>query len=226
MIRVEDILFEYAASDYRLCIPEFVVGKGEQCVICGPSGCGKTTLLQLVAGIQTPAQGTVRIGETTISELNDCRRRQFRIRNIGFVFQNFELIEYLNVRDNVLLPYFINSSLRLTTDLKQKSQRLAESLGLSECWRRSVSQLSQGERQRVAIARSLVAEPSLLLADEPTGNLDPRSRHEAIELLRSTARSQHATLIVVSHDESVLAGFDRVIRFPELLQPETDGQPR
>ena len=153
-----------------------------------------------------------------IRDRTDAARRNFRIANIGFVFQDFELIEYLDVRENILLPCFINTSLPATDELRARVDSLAESMGLGDKLKRPIGRLSQGERQRVAICRALLTKPPLLLADEPTGNLDPSNKNHIVGLLTEYVRANDATLIVVTHDHSLLPLFDRTIDFAELLK--------
>lgn len=217
MIDVTDLAFRYPDSPFELRIPSLVAAAGESVAVVGPSGSGKTTLLNLLAGILRPESGRVSIDGAEISGLNDSGRRDFRIANIGFVFQDFELLDYLSVRENILLPCFINSSLPLSDDLRERAASLAESMGLGELLERPIQRLSQGERQRVAICRALLTRPRVLLADEPTGNLDPSNKTRIVELLVSYVRDARATLLVVTHDHSLLPMFDRTVDFTELL---------
>ena len=177
----------------------------------GPSGSGKTTLLLLIAGVYTAQFGTIHVDDVELGRLNDAARRNYRICNVGFVFQDFELVEYLNVRDNIFLPYRINQRLKLCRSVRRRAVELAQSLELCGVFRRSIGRISQGERQRVAVCRALVTRPGLLLADEPTGNLDTRNRENAIEVLLKSADQVKASLLVVTHDQSLLDKFDRVI---------------
>ncbi len=179
----------------------------------GPSGSGKTTLLHLIAGIAVPQSGEVVTGGVEVSRLADPARRDFRVRNVGLVFQEFELLEYLNVRDNVLLPYRIHPALRLDSEVRERAGRLADEVGIGMLLDRYVTRLSQGERQRVAICRALVTEPAILLADEPTGNLDPESKERVLDILFACVRRTGATLVAVTHDHDVLPRFDRVVDF-------------
>ena len=213
MIRLTQVEFRYADGDFALRIPELAVERGEAVAVIGPSGSGKTTLLNLIAGITAPQAGTVATHGAEITALDEPRRRDFRIRHIGLVFHEFELLEYLNVLDNILLPYRINPSLRLTPSVRERAAALAESVGVGDKLARNVRRLSQGERQRAAVCRALIAEPVLLLADEPTGNLDPANKERVLDILFDTARESGATLLVVTHDRDLLGRFDRVIDF-------------
>jgi ABC-type lipoprotein export system ATPase subunit len=213
MIAIHDLDFRYRQGGFRLRIPELVIGDGAKAAVIGPSGSGKTTFLNLVSGISVARGGRVVVGDHEVSALNDAARRDFRIANVGFVFQDFELVEYLNVLDNILHPYRINRSLCLTTDVRDRARQLAAEMGLADKLRRLPERLSQGERQRAAICRALITEPTIILADEPTGNLDPAGKGRILSLLIDYAGQRNATLIMVTHDHSLLDGFGQVIDF-------------
>ena len=212
MIELSDIEFGYPQSDFRLRVPTMEFAAGEQVALIGPSGCGKTTLLNLISGIEVPTGGYVQVGDTEVSKLTESARRAFRAAKIGLVFQSFALLDYLTVRENLQLPDLIGGA---KLDASRASQ-LLELLNLQSLADRRADRLSQGERQRVAVARAVVHNPSVVLADEPTGNLDPSLKRQALELLQSAAREQQATLIVVTHDHSLLDQFERVVDFAEL----------
>jgi putative ABC transport system ATP-binding protein len=211
MIEIQDLLFRYGDAGFALRIPELRMEAASQVAIVGPSGSGKTTLLYLLAGILVAEAGQIRVANTDLARLHDRARRDFRISQVGLVFQDFELLEYLNVRENILLPYRINRRLRLTQEVRIAAERWAERMGIGQLLRRPIGQLSQGERQRVAICRALLPQPGLLLADEPTGNLDPINARHIIELLCEQSRLTGATLVVVTHDHSLLSYFPRII---------------
>ncbi len=217
MLRVSDVVFRYDRSPFELRVTQLAAVRGQALAIVGPSGSGKTTLLHLIAGILLPQAGEVVVDDLCLTSLSDAKRRDFRISNVGFVFQDFELVEYLNVRDNIQLPCWINRSLTLSSELRGRVATLADAVGIGDKLRRSVQQLSQGERQRVAVCRALLTTPGLLLADEPTGNLDPKSSQAIVRLLVDYARAEGATLIVVTHDHSLLPHFDRVVDFSDFL---------
>ncbi|MGI9290277.1 MAG: ABC transporter ATP-binding protein [Gammaproteobacteria bacterium] len=199
---------------------ELNIEQGESVAIIGPSGSGKTTLLNLLAGIERPQQGAIKINDQDLTRINDTALRNFRADNIGLIFQAFELLDYLTVFENILLPFRINNRLTLTDDIKKRAAALAERTGIQDKLRRHPDQLSQGERQRVAVCRALINQPDLLLADEPTGNLDPENKTIVLDLLLDMAREQNATLITVTHDHELVTRFDRVIDFAELLNSE------
>jgi len=215
MIRIDSLAFTYPRADFRLHIPEFHVATGETVAVIGPSGSGKTTLLNLVAGILTPQHGRVDCAGVEVSALGDSERRDFRIRTIGFVFQDFELLDYLDVRDNILHPYRITGALRLTAEIRSRAAELARQMEIGDKLRRRVEHLSQGEKQRVAICRALLPSPRLVLADEATGNLDPLNKGHILELLFGSVAAHGATLLAVTHDHELLPHFDRVVDFSD-----------
>jgi putative ABC transport system ATP-binding protein len=212
-VELRDLDFRYGEGGFRLRIPELRVERGARVAVIGPSGSGKTTLLHLVAGIAAPRAGRVVTDGVEVTGLDDAARRAFRIRRIGLVFQEFELLEYLNVLDNILLPYRIHPALRLDPAVRERARALARSVGIGDKLGRFAERLSQGERQRVAVCRALLAEPPLLLADEPTGNLDPANKDRVLDILLDHARQSGATLLTVTHDRDLLERFDRVIDF-------------
>ncbi len=215
MINIRSLEFHYRYGEFRLSVPEFRVTQGEKVAVIGPSGSGKTTLLNLIAGIFTPVNGTVSVDSTGVSALNDAQRRDFRITNIGFVFQDFELLDYLNVLDNILHPYRITRVLTLDRSVRERAVRLAERMGIDDKLRRFADDLSQGEKQRAAICRALLPYPKLILADEATGNLDPENKTLILDLLFQTVEEHDAKLLAVTHDHELLKRFDRVIDFQD-----------
>lgn len=215
MIEIQSLSFEYPRTDFQLQVDRLEVASGERVAVVGPSGSGKTTLLNLISGIAIPQAGQVQVAGRKVSALSDSERRDFRASSIGFIFQQFELIEYLSLLENILLPFMINRSLNLEPAIVDRAKDLAASMGLQDKLSRKVRRLSQGEQQRVAICRALVTEPLLLLADEPTGNLDPRNKGLTIQLLFEFCRRQKATLVVVTHDLGIVADFDRQIDFAQ-----------
>jgi putative ABC transport system ATP-binding protein len=158
VIELRGVQFAYRGGNFQLDIPSFRVQSGERLAVIGPSGSGKTTLLNLIAGILIPVRGNVEVDGTEVSVLGDARRRDFRIRNIGFVFQDFELLDYLNVLDNILHPYRI-SALRLDRTVRERAEGLAERLEVGDKLIHRADDLSQGEKQRVAICRALLPGP-------------------------------------------------------------------
>ena len=216
MIVCTDILFSYPDGSFELNIPSLEIGAKEQVAVIGASGTGKTTLLYLLSGIYQAHHGTVSIDNLILNHYNDAERQDFRVASMGLVFQEFELLEYLTVWDNILLPYYINSIMNKDTGLKDRALNLLEATGLTQWKNRYPNQLSQGERQRVAVCRALVTEPKLLLCDEPTGNLDPVNKDQVLQLLLDYSQHHNVPLILVTHDHQQLDQFTRVINISEL----------
>ena len=183
------------------------VEQNEAIAIMGPSGCGKSTLLNLLGGLDRPTEGEIYFRGIPLSRID---RDQYRAREIGFIFQSFHVLSTLSAVENVQVPMF-----ETTLDRRQRVERaeaLIEQVGLAHRRNHRPMQLSVGERQRVAIARALANEPSLLLADEPTGNLDSRSQNEVLQLLDDLRQRQGLTLIIITHSPEVAAAAQRVIR--------------
>jgi len=206
-----------AAAGFELNVPSLEIETGETVAVIGPSGSGKTTLLHLMAGIRLPQEGKVLTDDVEVTDLDDGARRDFRIRSIGMVFQEFELLEYLTVLDNILLPYRINGSLQLNRSVRERAATIAEQVGIADKLHRLSTRLSHGEKQRVAVCRALIAEPVLLLADEPTGNLDPTNTQKVLDILLDAAAATGATLVTVTHDHELLPRFDRSIDVMDLI---------
>lgn len=213
MISIRQVKFHYPNGEFQLSVPELSVVRGERLAVIGPSGSGKTTLLHLIAGIYTPSAGSVAVNGVEVSALSDSQRRDFRITNIGFVFQDFELLDYLNVLDNILHPYRITRVMVLDAEVHRRARRLAELMGIGDKLKRFANDLSQGEKQRAAICRALLPHPKVILADEATGNLDPENKTLILDLLFDSVREHDATLLAVTHDHELLSRFDRVADF-------------
>jgi putative ABC transport system ATP-binding protein len=185
----------------------FEISKGSTAAIIGPSGSGKTTLLGLCAGLDTPTSGTVAINGTIISNLNEDDRARFRNEHIGFIFQNFQLIPTLTALENVMVPL----ELRGAKGVRPLAEELLDSVGLSQRRHHYPTQLSGGEQQRVAIARAFINKPSILFADEPTGNLDADTGDHITELLFDLNRKQGTTLVLVTHNPELANMTGRVL---------------
>lgn len=177
--------------------------------VSGPSGAGKSTLLHIVAGLALPSEGAVTWGATRIDRLGEGARDRWRRETVGFVFQDFHLVDELSVLDNVLLPARF-AAFHAAPALRARAHALIERVDLADPARRA-ARLSRGERQRVAVARALLMGPRLILADEPTASLDAANGHEVADLLVASARESGATLIVAAHDRDLLARMDRVV---------------
>lgn len=211
MISIAELEFQFPQSDFRLAVSALDVADGERVAIVGPSGSGKTTLLHLIAGILVPTRGTIRVGNQPVSSLGDAGRRALRVTRIGLVFQSFELLSYLDVFENILLPYRLNPALGLTAGTAKRVEQLAAETGIAHRLRYFPHRLSHGEKQRVAICRAMLPEPPLLLADEPTGNLDPSAKQHVVDLLFEQVQRTGATLVMVTHDTEIAGRFPRVI---------------
>lgn len=214
MVTLEDVRFAYPGG-FALHVPSLEVQDGERVAIVGPSGSGKTTLLNLIAGLITPDAGRITVAGTDVSALNDAGRRRFRAGSIGFVFQDFALLDYLSARQNVLYPYRITPALKLTSDVRARADALAEACGIGGKLGRHPAALSQGEQQRVAICRALITRPRLILSDEATGNLDPGAKARIMDLLFEQAAEAGAAVLAVTHDHELLPRFDRTLDFAQ-----------
>ncbi|MDH3770824.1 MAG: ABC transporter ATP-binding protein [Nitrospirota bacterium] len=218
MIRIHSLAFQHQHGEFRLHVPELTVAQSEKVAVIGPSGSGKTTLLNLIAGIFPPGAGEICIGDVPVHQLTDAERRNFRITSIGFVFQDFELLDYLSVLDNIVHPYRITRALVLDKTVRARAVTLTENMGIGDKLARFPDELSQGEKQRAAICRALLPQPTVILADEATGNLDPDNKNVILDLLFDSVDNNDATLLAVTHDHELLSRFDRVIDFQNFRQ--------
>ena len=189
----------------------FSVNDGEFVAVVGTSGSGKSTLLHMMGGLDTPTSGNVIVRDKELSKMNDEQLTIFRRRNIGFIFQDFKLLPVLNVYDNMVLPLKLDGR---KID-REFAEMLLKSLGLQSKREQTPYTLSGGEQQRVAIARALITRPAVVLADEPTGNLDSRTGMEVIGLMKVLAQKFYQTLVVVTHDEEVAQMADRIVRIED-----------
>ncbi|MEQ8819862.1 MAG: ABC transporter ATP-binding protein [Sumerlaeia bacterium] len=186
------------------------VRPGEFVSLMGSSGSGKTTLLNMVGGLDVPDAGIVTVAGQNLARLTDKQRSEFRLRHIGFVFQFFNLLPNLTVRENIALPLLFQS--RPARDADAAAASVEEEVGLGGKGARRISQLSGGEMQRVALARALIHRPAVLLADEPTGNLDSRTGETILALIRNLAQEHGATVLMATHDLAATQASDRVVR--------------
>jgi putative ABC transport system ATP-binding protein len=203
------------SGGFRLAVPELTLAPGERVACVGPSGSGKSTLLECLCGLLVPEAGSVSVAGRDLAAASDAERRRFRLERIGLLFQDFALLEHLSVRENALLPWLLERSERL----EEREAELADSaraLGLDGLLERRPRALSQGERQRVALARALLGEPELILADEPTGNLDAATAARVTEHVLARAARTGATLVFVTHALEARARFERVIDVTQL----------
>jgi len=183
------------------------VDKGQWVSLMGPSGSGKSTLLSLIAALDTPTSGKVIINQQDIAELSEEERANFRAKQLGFIFQSFRLIPHLNIIENVLLPSRILD--QDPSSSRERAKSLLEEVGLKDRMTHTPGQLSGGEQQRVAIARAFLTKPTLLLADEPTGNLDEDNSETVLNMLEKLKTTENCTMVVVSHDPEVAKRADR-----------------
>lgn len=217
-LRVENLSKTYSIPDGRLRVLQNVhlqVQHGEFIAITGPSGSGKTTLLYLLGALDSPDNGEIWLDEIAVHRLRGSDSADFRRQQIGFVFQLFYLLPNLTALENVMAP-LLPSRRKLDFDLKRRAQELLESVGLGDRLGHPPARLSGGEQQRVAIARALVNRPKLVLADEPTGNLDPATGQEVLKVLRELQRTGNQTLLMVTHDPELAALADRRIHLEQL----------
>jgi putative ABC transport system ATP-binding protein len=218
-IQISNLKFSYAsAGGFHMHIPRLDIAAGECVAIVGPSGSGKTTLLNLIAGTFVARSGEITVADQRLDSMTEAARRRFRIDRVGQVFQAFELLEYLSVSENIQLPRLIDQQSRQNSDLQQRIQSLLASVGLQDKADKKPAELSHGERQRVAVCRAMLNHPQLLLADEPTGNLDQANKQKVVELLIHQAREHDSMLLMVTHDHSMLDAFERVIDFAVLVE--------
>ena len=215
MISLQNIEFRYPQGNFHLKIDDLKVQAGQKVAVVGPSGSGKTTLLNLVAGILSPAAGQIVVNGHQRTGISNAEARDVRATHLGLVFQEFELLEYLSVLDNILLPYRISPALKLDAQVRQRAVQLARDVGIEDQLKRYTHQMSQGQRQRVAICRALLPDPCLLLADEPTGNLDPVNKEHVLQILFDCVSKSGATLLAVTHDTNIVDRFDSVIDFKQ-----------
>ncbi|WP_006577283.1 ABC transporter ATP-binding protein [Cupriavidus sp. HPC(L)] len=209
-----------------LSLPAFELARGEHLFVSGPSGSGKTTLLSLLAGVVAPRQGSIRIAGTDLTTLPSAGRDRFRADHIGIIFQQLNLLPYLSVLDNVLLPCRFSASRK--TRAREQAGGAVEAAGMllerldmpASLWRRPAAELSVGQQQRVAAARALLGRPELILADEPTSSLDAARQAAFMTLLQRECRASGAGLVMVSHDERLASGFDRRFTMPAAREEE------
>lgn len=185
------------------------VNQGEFVAVMGPSGSGKSTLLHLLGGLDRPSNGVILLSGSDVSKLSDKQSTLSRRRNIGFVFQFFNLLPTLDAQENILLPLIIDG--QKPKDHKDRLDRIIQRVGLENRRYHRPDQLSGGEQQRVALARALITQPAILLADEPTGNLDSKTGNDVMELLKASAKEFSQAIVMVTHDPKVAAYADRVI---------------
>ena len=210
IVKVENLTKIYGKGDTEVRALDnvsFSIPQGQFVAIVGPSGSGKSTLLHILGGVDTPTSGSVQIGGTDISKLDETALAIFRRRQIGLIYQFYNLLPILTVEENLTLPLLLDGR----KPDKQQIRALVATLGLSERLKHLPNQLSGGQQQRVSIGRALVNNPALVLADEPTGNLDSENSREIIALLRRFNRESNQTVVIITHDERIALSADRII---------------
>jgi putative ABC transport system ATP-binding protein len=224
MLHLENVKKSYTQLDGSslpiLDIPEFQLDKGEQMVLMGRSGCGKSTLLHVISGISKPDAGIVRVAGLDITRLPEAGRDRFRAEKIGYVFQTFNLLPGFSALENVIL----GMSFAADRFDRERAVSLLDRVGLSDRSDHKPTALSVGEQQRVAVARALANKPGLLLADEPTANVDPGNQQQIVDLIRETCREEGIALMIVTHTPEVANQFERIDQLEEVnhvLKPAT-----
>ncbi|PIS10356.1 MAG: methionine ABC transporter ATP-binding protein [Bdellovibrio sp. CG10_big_fil_rev_8_21_14_0_10_47_8] len=222
IIELSQVCFQYpGAKSPTLKISQLDIFKKEKVFLYGPSGSGKSTLLEVLSGILQPQQGEVKILGENLVKMTSHQRDRFRANHLGYIFQSFNLIPYLSVEENITLPLVLSPSRRsklTSADVSAEVERLCQHLGLGDLKSRGVTQLSVGQQQRVAVARALLGNPELILADEPTSSLDHDHRERFIRLLFEECEARGTTVLFVSHDRSLEKIFTRSLSFNEINQ--------
>ncbi len=211
ILKVQNLSKTYGTGEsavHALRDVSFTVTKGEFAAIVGESGSGKSTLLNCIGGLDDPTSGKVYLNDQDLFSMKEQQRTVFRRRNIGFVFQSFQLIPELNVEQNIMFPLLLDHQ----RPDKKAVNEILDMLGLTERRRHLPSQLSGGQQQRVAIGRALITKPMLILADEPTGNLDSRSSRDVMDLLTAASRRYSQTILMITHNTNLTSSVDRVLR--------------
>lgn len=216
LIEVKNVYKSFGSSDNRTNVLKNIslsVKKGEFIALMGASGSGKSTLLYLLGGLDKPDRGDIYINGENLLKLNDRRLSAMRRRNIGFVFQFFNLVQNLSVEDNILLPLTMDG--KNPKAYKDKLQEILEITGLTDKRKQFPPQLSGGEQQRVAVARAILIEPDIILADEPTGNLDSKAGKDIMKLFAKIKRDKNITILMVTHSQECAGYADRIINLSD-----------
>lgn len=214
IIKLKDVEKVYRTKEIETLALENInldISEGEFVSVMGPSGCGKSTLLNIIGLLDLPTKGSVKIMNEAMEDMSDSRLSEFRNRNIGFVFQSFHLIPSLNVAENVALPLMYRPGIG-RKERKEKVEEVLTKLGLSHRMRHFPGQLSGGQCQRVAIARAIIGNPQIVLADEPTGNLDSKMGQEVMDILHKLNKEDGRTIVMVTHNEHQAKETDRIVR--------------
>ena len=223
IIKIDSVRFHWSKkSRFKIFVPNFEINKGEKVLLLGESGSGKTTLLSLICGFLNPLSGSISINGSTINKLSSKTKDEHRADNIGIIFQQFNLLPYANVVDNIVLPlYFSKVRSANVTNQRESALNLCKQLRLpDDIDQYKASSLSVGQQQRVAVARALIGNPSLVIADEPTSSLDTDAQQIFLDLMFEQISNNKSTLLMVSHDRSLADRFDRLIDINDVLTRE------
>lgn len=214
ILRTENLTKTYGMGDTKVTALDNLnlkISKGEFVSIIGASGSGKSTLLHMLGGVDKPTKGKIYIDDTEISSMNETKLALFRRRKVGLIYQFFNLIPTLTVEKNILLPMLLDGR----KPKREEFDKIVKMLGLNERLNHLPNQLSGGQQQRVAIARSLIYRPSIILADEPTGNLDRKNSESILEMLKISNKEYNQTILMITHDEKIALSADRMIRIDD-----------
>lgn len=211
ILKVQNLCKTYGSGESAvkaLTDVSFSMEKGEFAAVVGASGSGKSTLLNCIGGLDTPTSGSILLNQENLLSMRDEQRTIFRRRNIGFVFQSFQLIPELNVEQNIIFPLLLDNR----KPERQAVEEILETLGLAERRKHLPGQLSGGQQQRAAIGRALITRPILILADEPTGNLDSKNSRDVMDLLVTASRKYSQTILMITHNMNLAASADRILK--------------
>ena len=223
IVKIESLRFQWSKNNsFKIFVPKLEVGRGKKVLFLGESGSGKTTLLSLICGFLEPFSGSISINNKIISNLTSTNKDTYRSDNIGIIFQQFNLLPYANVVDNIILPlYFSKQRSKKVENKINAAMNLCDQLRLPESiLNQKASNLSVGQQQRVAVARALIGSPSIIVADEPTSSLDTEAQELFLDLMFDQISKNSSTLLMVSHDKSLTNYFDQVIDINEILVRE------
>ena len=223
ILKVQNLCKTYGKGDAKvdaLKNVSFSLNKGEFAAVAGESGSGKSTLLNCIGALDTPTSGSVLMDGQNLFSMKEEKRTIFRRRNIGFIFQSFQLVSELNVEQNIMFPLLLDYRKPDPAEVRE----ILELLGLTERSRHLPNQLSGGQQQRVAIGRALITRPKLILADEPTGNLDSKNSQDVIDLLTRASRHYQQTILMITHNKNLTASVDRVFRVTDGVFADLGGK--
>jgi len=211
MIQLKNI-YKHYTQDKVITKLNLEIKKGEFIALTGPSGSGKSTLLNLIGGLIKPTKGKITIDEKELNKYSDKELAKYRNKTIGFIFQEFYLDSFLSVKENILLPTHFNKHKKKT--IEENLKKIIAEVELTHKTNTQINTLSGGQKQRVAIARALINKPEIILADEPTGNLDAKTGQKIIQILKKLHKNHNITLIIATHDPAIANSADRIITFP------------